>query len=207
MSCALGPQRGGRTLPGVAAVEQQRARALGAHLLHQRREVREAADSCRSCARRCSKSRCVNACASRVFGAMPKCLSSASPTRCGGLPRASCDADVDVGFAEVGRQQLRVAVGEVEQGDVAARSPAGRRSASLALPLRRAPPASGKPCAAATASICRNSRRVRDMHAPRLSGSEKQAWLPRPRRLQGLRAGSFLVDTGTAGRSDTRPRG
>jgi hypothetical protein len=41
---AVGPQRGGAALPGVAAVEQQRARAAGLHALDQRGQVREAAD-------------------------------------------------------------------------------------------------------------------------------------------------------------------
>ncbi len=40
----LGPQRGGRALPGVAAVEQQRAGAAGLQALDQRGQVREAAD-------------------------------------------------------------------------------------------------------------------------------------------------------------------
>jgi hypothetical protein len=39
-----GPQGGGRALPGIAPVEQQRSRALGAQPLHQRGEMGEAAD-------------------------------------------------------------------------------------------------------------------------------------------------------------------
>jgi hypothetical protein len=41
---ALGPQGGGRTLPGVAAVEQQRVGASRAQALDQGRQVGEAAD-------------------------------------------------------------------------------------------------------------------------------------------------------------------
>ena len=44
MSCAPGPQGGGRALPAVAAIEQQRAGALRPHVLHQRREMRKTAD-------------------------------------------------------------------------------------------------------------------------------------------------------------------
>ena len=50
---------------------------------------------------------------------MPKCRSSASPTRCGGLPRHARDAEIDVRLAELDRQQLRVAVGEMQQVHVA----------------------------------------------------------------------------------------
>ena len=57
----------------------------------------------------------------RVPGAMPKCFSSASPTRCGGLPDGCADAEVDARLAEVDRQQLRVAVGEVQETHVAER--------------------------------------------------------------------------------------
>ena len=67
------------------------------------------------------KSRCVKACASRVPGLMPKCFSSASPTRCGGLPGRVADADVHAGLAEMHRQQLRVDVGEVQQAHAAER--------------------------------------------------------------------------------------
>jgi hypothetical protein len=41
---ALRPQRQAGALPGVAAVEQQRARAAGLHALDQRGQVGEAAD-------------------------------------------------------------------------------------------------------------------------------------------------------------------
>ena len=50
---------------------------------------------------------------------MPKCFSSCSPTRCGGLPGCAADAEVDARLAKVDRQQLRVAVGEVQQAHVA----------------------------------------------------------------------------------------
>jgi hypothetical protein len=40
----VGPQRRAGALPGVAAVEQQRARAAGLHALDQRGQVGEAAD-------------------------------------------------------------------------------------------------------------------------------------------------------------------
>jgi hypothetical protein len=41
---ALSPERGARTLPGIAAIEQQGVGPAGAQLLHQRGEVGEAAD-------------------------------------------------------------------------------------------------------------------------------------------------------------------
>ena len=65
MSCAVRPQRGGRALPGVAAIEQQRARAARLQPLDQRGEVREAADLAVA-ARGRSKSRQVKACACGV---------------------------------------------------------------------------------------------------------------------------------------------
>ena len=41
---AIGPQRGGGALPGIAAVQQQRAGTLRAHLVHQGFQVGKAAD-------------------------------------------------------------------------------------------------------------------------------------------------------------------
>ena len=72
------------------------------------------------------------------------------------LAARSADADVDVRFAEIGWYQLRVAVGEVQQRDVAERrnlvQVRGRGGVRcVGHPGRCRPPA--------MASICRNSRR------------------------------------------------
>ncbi len=50
------------------------------------------------------------------------------------LAQRAADADVDAGLAEMDRQQLRVAVGEVQQAEVAE----GRQVVQLARGLRRA---------------------------------------------------------------------
>ena len=89
---------------------------------------------------------------------MRNIFSSASPTTCGGRFAPARDADVGARLAEVHRQQLRVAVGEVQQRDVAE----AREVVDRLVARRRAKRAAG-PAAAAAASACRNSRRDRDI--------------------------------------------
>ncbi len=84
-----GPQRRGRALPGIAAIEQQRTGTFGAQLLHQCGEMREATDlavdPCRLHEIQAGEGM-------RLGGAGARCRSarsSASPTRCGGWPAAA----------------------------------------------------------------------------------------------------------------------
>ena len=115
---AFGPERRGRTLPGVAAVEQQRAGATRLELLHQRCEMGETAD----------------------LAVGPGCLLEIEVSKGVGLGRAGLDAEmaqqriadqvgrpaghardaeIYIRLAEPQRHQLRVAVGEVQQMYVA----------------------------------------------------------------------------------------
>src|SRR6266581_6730613 len=83
-----------------------------------------------------AKSRWVKACASRLPGRRRKCFSSASPTRCGGRFLA----EIDVRLAEMDRLQLGVAVGEMQQRDVAeARQVVERRSLRRGARIQREP--------------------------------------------------------------------
>src|SRR6185503_3949135 len=116
------------------------------------------------------KSRWVNACAARVPGAMPKCLSSASPTRCGGLPRALPAPRLTLG------SRKRVGLSCAWQSVICSRPtlPKGRSASYRCSPS--APSAArlasiGNPATAAATSPCRNSRRftirqVRDPATP-----------------------------------------
>ena len=116
---ALGPQRGGRALPGVAAVEQQRAGAAGLQALDQRGQVREAADLAVAPRRlleiEVGEGMGVGASRRGTLATFSRC----SPTRCGSWPFMLADAEVDAGLAEVDRLQLRMAVGHVQERDVA----------------------------------------------------------------------------------------
>jgi hypothetical protein len=74
-------------------------------------------------------------------------LKQRSPTRCGGLPARRADAKVHARLAEAHRQQLRVAVGEVQQADVAERRMSYSARPSAASAARAA--GIGSPAAAA----------------------------------------------------------
>jgi hypothetical protein len=117
---AASPQRGSRALPAVAAVEEEGARALRSHRLHQRREVGEAAEP---------------AVALRGLGEIEAGIGVSvrrgarhsevlEESFADEVRRPSVrigDADVHIGLAEMHRQELRVAVGEMEKRDLAAR--------------------------------------------------------------------------------------
>ena len=115
---ALGPQRGGRTLPGVAAVEQQRARPARLQLLHQGGEVGEAADFAVSLRRplEVEVGVCVGLGGAGADAEMPQQRIADQVGWAAGHGR---DAEIHVRFAEQNRQELRVAVGEMQQMDVA----------------------------------------------------------------------------------------
>ena len=116
------PQRGSGPLPGVAAIEQQRAPCarLGAQAPHQRRQVREAAHPAVALGQRreiAVRERMRRAAAGR--DAEPLQERRADQVR--RAPARRAEAEVGVRLAEVQRQQLRVAVGEVQQAQFAER--------------------------------------------------------------------------------------
>ena len=76
------------------------------------------------------------------------------------------DAEVHARLAEMHRQQLRVAVGEVQQVHVAEARQVVHLADAGARPARRATRSAGR-AAAATASTCRNSRRSIDISLSR----------------------------------------
>ena len=115
---AVRPQRGGGALPGVAAVEQQRIGARGAQALDERGQMREAAHAAvtaRSLGKVERRERVRGARAGR--DAVP--LEQRVPHQMRRLPGPLRHAQVDAGLAVFDGQQLRVAVGEVQQVDVA----------------------------------------------------------------------------------------
>ena len=112
------PQREARALPGVAAVEEQRARPLGADPLDQRREVRVTADPA------------VGACGALEVevgegvgfaraGRDPERLQQVLAHEVRRPSRRRADADVHARLPEPGRTELGVRVGDVQQRDVA----------------------------------------------------------------------------------------
>ena len=111
---ALGPERGGRALPAVAAVEDERMRPRGAQALHQRREMGVAPHA---------------AVAARggfeieVREGVRLCRAWRNPVlseeRFAHHVWRVAIADVDVRLSEMHREELRVHVGDVQQRDVA----------------------------------------------------------------------------------------
>ena len=111
---ALGPERGGRAVPAVAAVEDERVRPRGAQPLHQRRDMRVAAHP-----------------AVAARGGFEIEVREGVRLRAAGRDgvmakkplademRRMAIADVYVGLAEVDRQELRVHIGDVQQRNVA----------------------------------------------------------------------------------------
>ena len=117
---AFRPQRRRRPLPGVAAVEQQRARPRRPELPDQRREVREAAGLAVGARGflEVEIGERVRLARSRRDAEM---LQQRLADQVRRLALGGAEAEVDVRLAEVHRQQLRVAVGEVQQARVAER--------------------------------------------------------------------------------------
>jgi len=116
---APGPQRRGRALPGVAAVEQQRARTAGLEPLDERGQVREAADRAVALGRAFEVEAGVGM-RERAARGDVRCLQEALADQMRPVPGHRAETEVDAGLAEVQRPQLRVAVGEVQQADEAA---------------------------------------------------------------------------------------
>ena len=114
----IGPQGRGGALPGVAAIEQQGARARSAHLVDQGLQVREAAHLAVSAGGggeiEIAESVCVDAASLDVVG-----LQQMLAHQVRHAAHRSADAQVHVGLAEIDRLQLRVAVGHVHQRHIA----------------------------------------------------------------------------------------
>ncbi len=115
---AAGPQRRGRTLPGIAAVEQQGAGAPGAQPFDQRRQVGEAADAAIAAGGGGEVERGEGV-GLGGSGADAEGLEQVLADEVRRLAGGRADADVHRRFAEPDGQQLGVAVGEMEQVHVA----------------------------------------------------------------------------------------
>ncbi len=108
------PQRSGRTLPGVAAVQKQRCTALGAQFLHQGRQMRETTHLS-VFPRRLRKIEVREGVRFAAAGPDSELLEQRLADQMRRAVRAFPDSEIDVRFAEAHRQQLRVAIGEVQQ--------------------------------------------------------------------------------------------
>ena len=114
----IGPQRSGRALPGVAAIEQQRAGALRADFVYQSFQVGEATDLAVDFGRFGE----IEVSEGVGFGAAgldAEFFQQMPADQVGGLAVGRADPKVDVGLAEPHRHQLGVAVGKVHERDVA----------------------------------------------------------------------------------------
>ena len=114
------PQRGCRSLPGVAAIEQQSAGPRRPQPFHQRGEVCEAADLAVAPrgGREVKRSKSVG------FGGArhdARCAQQMLAHQVWKAPGRLAHADIGAGLAKMRRQQLRMTVGEVQQTHVAER--------------------------------------------------------------------------------------
>ena len=116
----LGPQRSGRALPGIAAVQQQRARARGAHALDQRGQMGKPAHLAVAPGRRLEVQIAEGMGRRRAWldahGAQQML---AHQMRALVLHRR--DTEIDTGFAKVNRVELSMAVRHMQQGHIAER--------------------------------------------------------------------------------------
>jgi hypothetical protein len=117
---AFGPERRRRSLPAVAAIEQQRAGTLRAHALYQRCQVRETADLAVGACGFFEVEIGEGICEARV-GADPEVLEHRPADQVRRLAQAVVHAEIDIGLAEISRQQLRVTIGEMHQRHVVAK--------------------------------------------------------------------------------------
>src|SRR6185295_20281538 len=112
---------GRRALPAVTAVEQQRAGALAAQALDQRRQMRESAHRAVGARRALEIEVGERMCGARS-GRDAEVPEQLFADQVRGLAARAAGAEVDAGLAETRRLELRVAVGDVQQADVAERS-------------------------------------------------------------------------------------
>ena len=113
------PVGGTRALPGVAAVEQQRAALgiLGTQFLDQRRQVSETADLAEHARRlleiQVGVGMLLDAAASNT-----EVLQQLVADQVRRLAIGSADAQIDVGLAEIDRIQLRMAIGKMQDARI-----------------------------------------------------------------------------------------
>jgi hypothetical protein len=114
----VGPQAGGAALPGVAAVEQQRTRAAGFEHLHQRGQVGKPTHAAIAPRRLLEIQHREGVRLGRP-GLQAGSLEQVLAHQVWQLPLHRADTQVDAGLAEPDRLELRVAIGHVQQRDVA----------------------------------------------------------------------------------------
>ena len=141
MSPPLDCKRGVGALQRIAAVEQQHAlgAALGADGLDERRHAIHAADAAVGLGQRLEVGRGQHVGLER---ARPRCRSAARrslPDKVRQLASRLADAEVERGLAEVERLELRMAVGHVQEGELALR----REAQQVLLADRAAAPRRG----------------------------------------------------------------
>ncbi len=110
----FGPQGGGRALPGVAPIEQERAGTRSLKALDQRGQVRKTAHPS------VAPGRLLEIQMGERVGEFRACphvgkLEQVVAHQMRQLAAHVADADVDIGLPEMDRQQLRVAVGHVQK--------------------------------------------------------------------------------------------
>ena len=132
MSAPSRPQRRGRALPGIAAVQQQRVRPRGAQALHERGEVRVAADLAVA-ARGTLEIEVGEGVRRGAARADAEMLQEGFTHEVRRTPGRFGNADIHARLAEVHWQQLRVRIGHVQQRNIAER----RQIVELAGSLRR----------------------------------------------------------------------
>ena len=115
---APGPQSGRGALPGIAAIEDQRAGAVGLQALDERRELGEAPELAVQ-PRGVSEVEAGERVGLAGFRLDPETLQQRFADQVRDSSFCDTDAKIDTGLSEVPREQLCVAVGEVQQMHVA----------------------------------------------------------------------------------------
>ena len=114
---ALRPQGRGRTLPGVATIEQQRRRPGGAQLLYKGGEMGESTDLAVDVGG-LGKIEIGEGIGLARTGLETESLEQGIANEVGRAVDTIADPEVNIGFAKICRHQLRVAVGEMQQRDI-----------------------------------------------------------------------------------------
>ena len=114
----LGPQRRRRALPGVATVEQQGTRARSFQLLHQRCEMREAANFA-VLARGLIEIQIGERMRFGTAGLDTEMRQQIFTNQMRRLPHRSTDANIDIGLAKIAWHQLGMTVGHVQEMHIA----------------------------------------------------------------------------------------
>ena len=112
------PQRRARTLPGVAAIKQKCAGTTGLHALDQRRKVRKATDLAVSLGGFLEIQIGVGV-RLKGIGFETEMFEQVFANQVRNLAELIAKAKIDVGLAKIDRQQLGMAVGNVQQTDIA----------------------------------------------------------------------------------------